>query len=872
MPCDAWFAGKYKLDVDNDGLLRRGVECTSEDEFLGEYVSLEECKAACGDTSGCEFYIFGKDDKYGQCYWEKTTSAQCPEGFREDASDFYAMDPSANPSWESTPNANDVFGALAATKTKVSTIQALRRTKCWNQWPLTDTQRAAFEAFMSTGKPCHKIYGGRAVIGVKGWEDMTWSELKTFLEDGREKPRRTRAVFNPAYDSGTAARPRYAASSILGGPATPGQTNGSGRLGDETSQWIAASNNSNQWWQIDTTTADGDPRIVTGAITECSDAANCVTSWEMQYCDTPDLDSCAWKNVDNGKVYTGGQKPESGFDFETSVAAYGVRFVPHAWNGYISARMALRVADHSTPRDHANIVWELNAESIHDEDVRPSTYDKQWLTDMTNDACWSSWDLSDAKRELIRNHAAGNPLQHMSEWKGGLWCGDNPDGQLYPPDNRHNNSFPQLLSADVRLEICRRAAEKQGHTITRSNLVRSYPYDREMPKGCSVKENQAYYNTSNTSTTNPDNHIEIAVDLDGDAVDACIAACNRHPGCKYADINPYYVDWSNHYGRRVACRLFSACTPSDVTIAYERSNTNHTIYRKEDILQPPTTEPSSVSNSENMSIMYPRVTGNHDCNYKHLSNTNKNKCVDKQAECTSKFGVEWIDTAEECLRVRGVKETQAPFFTTTGNCKIKDACVTSSEFGNTRGYTDTETCTITINNDGILNAQAFSLRYNSNGWYLGTGYDNDTMTVGGTTYRNTTGPSNLFVEKGDTIQFTAGRKYQSYQTPKAGFNICFRSFSQRKEWEGEIDDPTKPYGCTETPTAATFNRNKTRMHEKNVCAGEAKCVCKRTEHPNAVGGWVLPGPGNSGLTAPSPELSPAHVETTDFAHALNKYG
>lgn len=60
------------------------------------------------------------------------------------------------------------------------------------------------------------------------------------------------------------------------------------------------------------------------------------------------------------------------------------------------------------------------------------------------------------------------------------------------------------------------------------------------------------------------------------------------------------------------------------------------------------------------------------------------------------------------------------------------------------------------------------------------------------------------------------------------------------------------------------------MHEKNVCAGEAKCVCRRTEHPNAVGGWVLPGPGGSGLTAPSPELSPAQVKTTRFESMLSK--
>ena len=67
-------------------------ECNSDDEDLGEFASLEECKNACRNMPGCHFFIFGKESKQGWCYWEKTAAASsCPEGYEEDEYDFHEL-------------------------------------------------------------------------------------------------------------------------------------------------------------------------------------------------------------------------------------------------------------------------------------------------------------------------------------------------------------------------------------------------------------------------------------------------------------------------------------------------------------------------------------------------------------------------------------------------------------------------------------------------------------------------------------------------------------------------------------------------------------------------------------------------------------
>ena len=78
-------------------LVKRDVECRSEDENIAKNrVNLYACADACSNTPGCVFFIFGKQGasgtKTGNCFWEKTATRYCTEGFAVDSYDFYELD------------------------------------------------------------------------------------------------------------------------------------------------------------------------------------------------------------------------------------------------------------------------------------------------------------------------------------------------------------------------------------------------------------------------------------------------------------------------------------------------------------------------------------------------------------------------------------------------------------------------------------------------------------------------------------------------------------------------------------------------------------------------------------------------------------
>ena len=66
-------------------------ECRSIDKSLGKRNSVAECASACENTNGCKFFVYGTGVKDGYCYWEKTKSADCPEGWEGDKYDFYSL-------------------------------------------------------------------------------------------------------------------------------------------------------------------------------------------------------------------------------------------------------------------------------------------------------------------------------------------------------------------------------------------------------------------------------------------------------------------------------------------------------------------------------------------------------------------------------------------------------------------------------------------------------------------------------------------------------------------------------------------------------------------------------------------------------------
>ena len=74
--------------------LKSNVECNSDDKRIATVLNASACADACRNTEGCEFFIFGMvgTHKYKRCYWEKTNSTNCVEGWEEDYFDFYQIE------------------------------------------------------------------------------------------------------------------------------------------------------------------------------------------------------------------------------------------------------------------------------------------------------------------------------------------------------------------------------------------------------------------------------------------------------------------------------------------------------------------------------------------------------------------------------------------------------------------------------------------------------------------------------------------------------------------------------------------------------------------------------------------------------------
>ena len=69
-------------------LIKSGVECGSTDVQIGTFATLAECADACRTQVGCIFFLYGKVNR---CWWEKTNSAACTEGFVVNDYNFYQL-------------------------------------------------------------------------------------------------------------------------------------------------------------------------------------------------------------------------------------------------------------------------------------------------------------------------------------------------------------------------------------------------------------------------------------------------------------------------------------------------------------------------------------------------------------------------------------------------------------------------------------------------------------------------------------------------------------------------------------------------------------------------------------------------------------
>eukprot|EP00397_Hematodinium_sp_SG-2012_P013798 GEMP01014021.1.p1 GENE.GEMP01014021.1~~GEMP01014021.1.p1 ORF type:complete len:591 (+),score=62.87 GEMP01014021.1:67-1839(+) len=70
-------------------LIKSSVECKSADVNLGATKDLFGCVQKCRKTPDCQFIVYGKGEKQGRCFWEKTHSRECVEGLENCLYDVY---------------------------------------------------------------------------------------------------------------------------------------------------------------------------------------------------------------------------------------------------------------------------------------------------------------------------------------------------------------------------------------------------------------------------------------------------------------------------------------------------------------------------------------------------------------------------------------------------------------------------------------------------------------------------------------------------------------------------------------------------------------------------------------------------------------
>ena len=76
----------------NYKIIKANHECKSKDQWLGWKRSIKDCAEACNSKKGCKYFIYGKGKKKGRCYWEKTKTDNCSEGWERDLYDFAKVD------------------------------------------------------------------------------------------------------------------------------------------------------------------------------------------------------------------------------------------------------------------------------------------------------------------------------------------------------------------------------------------------------------------------------------------------------------------------------------------------------------------------------------------------------------------------------------------------------------------------------------------------------------------------------------------------------------------------------------------------------------------------------------------------------------
>ena len=71
--------------------MKKGVYCDSDFSWFDTFANVQGCADSCAAKPECKFFIYGAGSNKGYCYSQETSSASCPEGFKQDEYDFYEL-------------------------------------------------------------------------------------------------------------------------------------------------------------------------------------------------------------------------------------------------------------------------------------------------------------------------------------------------------------------------------------------------------------------------------------------------------------------------------------------------------------------------------------------------------------------------------------------------------------------------------------------------------------------------------------------------------------------------------------------------------------------------------------------------------------
>ena len=89
------------LNFSGYDLVRMGFDCKSAEERLPteekvcSYLYVSDCAKDCYERNGCNYFTFGYDlrlmSNRALCFWKKTESVNCTEGWEENEYNFFEI-------------------------------------------------------------------------------------------------------------------------------------------------------------------------------------------------------------------------------------------------------------------------------------------------------------------------------------------------------------------------------------------------------------------------------------------------------------------------------------------------------------------------------------------------------------------------------------------------------------------------------------------------------------------------------------------------------------------------------------------------------------------------------------------------------------